>query len=339
MSTNRLLTIGLFTIALLCFNLNMMAQNSVSKSERRIYLWDVTLSMKGYQDKTPDIYSEVVSAIVSDIETIKVEDTEIIVIPFQESVLDVWSEKATSAGRAQIISKIKSYNNEDVTNTNIATPLKYVMDSQIDKDKRNILILLTDGVQKSGQEAELYAQISRWCAFAERNDAYAFYVMLTKFAQNEELVNHINKTCRFEMVPPPAPGEPINIKFIDLLPQKKITYNVKDGGDELRIAVDCKKDISMPDDLEVEVISEQNPYIAISDSSEIENGRIEFTIKLKQSAEELKAALPVDYPERITLFLSVKDAEKYPLVKLLRDRVTLELINKPEKTLRVYVKD
>ncbi len=339
MSRYRLLATVLFIVSLFCSNTQLSAQSNIMKAERRVYLWDVTLSMKGYQDKTPDIYSEVVNALVSDIETIKVEDTEIIVIPFQESVLDVWSVKATNAGREKIINQIRSYKNEAVTNTDIASPLKYVMDNEIEKDKRNILILLTDGVQKRGQEAELYAQISRWRAFAERNDAYAFYVMLTKFAQNDDLVNHINKTCRFEMVPPPAPGEPINIKFIDLLPQERISYNIKDGGDKLRISIDCKKDISMPDDLEIEITSQQNPYITINDDSEIENGRVEITIKLNQSAEDLKATLPVTESERIRLLLSVKDAEKYPLVKLLRDNVTLELINKPEKTLKVYVKD
>ncbi len=339
MNKHRLLATTLFILFVSCVNLQLSAQNNMMKAERRIYLWDVTLSMKGYQDKTPDIYSKVVNALVSDIETIKVEDTEIIVIPFQEGVLDVWSVKATNIGRQEIVKKIKSYKNDIVTSTDSASPLKDVMDKHINKDKRNILILLTDGVQKRGKESELYAQISKWCAFAERNDAYAFYVMLTKFAQNDELVSHINKACRFELVPPPAQGEPINIKFIDLLPQDKISYNIKDGGEELRVSIDCKKDISMPDDLKIEIISQQNPYITIDDICEIENGRIEFDIKLKQPIEELKQVLPIDEPERLSLILSIKDADKYPLVKLLRDIVTLELINKPEKILKIYVKD
>ena len=34
---------------------NVFAQQNQFKNERRIYLWDVTLSMKGYDGKTPDI--------------------------------------------------------------------------------------------------------------------------------------------------------------------------------------------------------------------------------------------------------------------------------------------
>ena len=56
MSVRRLLLL----VAVLAMSVNMLAQQSRFKNERRIYLWDVTLSMKGFKEKTPDIYDKVI---------------------------------------------------------------------------------------------------------------------------------------------------------------------------------------------------------------------------------------------------------------------------------------
>ena len=85
MSNNKIVLL----LFLLCFGfIESVGQNSRFKDERRIYLWDVTLSMKGYQDKTPDIYDEVIDAIEQDVNTLNDENTEIWVIPFQNKILD-----------------------------------------------------------------------------------------------------------------------------------------------------------------------------------------------------------------------------------------------------------
>ena len=77
-------------------SVNMMAQQSRLKNERRIYLWDVTLSMKGYQERTPDIYDKVITALEKDINSIIDEQTEVWVLPFQTNILERWG--ATSHG-------------------------------------------------------------------------------------------------------------------------------------------------------------------------------------------------------------------------------------------------
>lgn len=322
-------------------SLNAMAQQKYFKNERRIYLWDVTLSMKGYQDKTPNIYDKVITALEKDINSILDEQTEIWVLPFQTKILDKWNVKATSEGKKELIGKIENFKNDDVTNTNITIPITEVMNTLIDVNKRNVLILLTDGNQNAnGYPLEtLLDIIHKWCSFAERHDAYAFYVMLTQFATNEKLIEAIDGTCRMHKILPKDNGD-IEINFVELLPQDNYKYNIKDdAGKKLTISIDCKKRVAIPENLKVHCYCEDNPYIGIDQLVEIKNGQLELDLIQKQSYDSLKLALPQDYNEKIMLHFEIDNEELYPLVSLLNEACSLELINKPEKILKVYVKD
>ena len=327
-----------FLLLLVVFALsaNIMAQQNRFKNERRIYLWDVTLSMKGYKDKTPDIYDKVIAALEKDINSIIDEQTEIWVLPFQTNILERWNVKATNAGKKEIINRIKTFKNDDVTNTNITVPMKDVMDAYIKPDKRNVLILLTDGEQnaKNYPLETLLDLIHKWCDFAERNDAYAFYVMLTQFAKNEKLIEAIDAACRMYK------GEGTDFNFVELLPQDNIKYNIKDdAGKKLLLKIDCKKRVAIPEDLKVHCYCESNPYVDVDQSTIVKNGMLELELKQKQNYDSLKHALPIDTNEKIILHFDVENKDKYPLVSLLNNECTLELINKPEKILKVYVKE
>lgn len=315
---------------------DMFAQQKRFKNERRIYLWDVTLSMKGHEGKTPDIYNEVVTALEKDINSILDEQTEIWVLPFQTNILEKWNVKATHAGKKEIIARIKAFENGDVTNTNITVPMQYVMKTFIKPDKRNVLILLTDGQQndRSYRLETLLDVINRWCEFAEKNDAYAFYVMLTQFAKNEELIKAIDGACRMYK------GEGTDFNFVELLPQDNMKYNIKDdAGKKLSLKIDCKKKVTMPDELKVRCYCEPNPYVDVNQSAIIKNGIIELELKQKQTYDSLKQILPQDTNEKIVLHFEIENEELHPLVSLLNKECCLELINKPEKILKVYVKE
>ena len=312
-----------------------MAQQNRFKNERRIYLWDVTLSMKGYGG-SPDIYDKVVAALEQDINSIIDEQTEIWVFPFQTSILERWNVKATNAGKTEIIDRIKTFNNNDITSTNITVPMMDVMNTFIKPDKRNVLILLTDGNQNATNYPleTLLDVIHKWCDFAERNDAYAFYVMLTQFAKNEKLIKAIDAACRMYK------GEGTDFNFVELLPQDNIKYNIKDdAGKKLFLKIDCKKRVIIPEDLKVYCYCEPNPYVDVNQSTIIKNGMIELEIKQKQNYDSMKQALPIDTNEKIILHFDVENEDKYPLVSLLNKECILELINKPEKILKVYVKE
>lgn len=327
--------------ALVCIPQYGEAQKRQFKNERRIYLWDVTLSMKGFQNRTPDIYNKVVTALEKDINSVLDEQTEIWVLPFQTSILAKWKEQATLAGKKNLINRINLFNNEEVTHTNIASPMEEVMRTLISPDKRNVLILLTDGIQNDPKcpKQKLYDLIREWCAFAEENDAYAFYVMLTQFAQDEELIRVIDETCRMSKYIPNDDNVD-DLTFVEFNPQDNYKYNIKDDeGEGLTLRFDCKKRIKIPEGLKIKCYCEPNLYVEVDESASIENEQLKVSLKHKQSYDSLKSQLPQETNERIMLHFEVEDAEKYPLVQLLNDECCLELINKPEKTLKVYVKD
>ena len=335
---------GLKLLLLFCvmflYPIDILAQQDRFKNERRIYLWDVTLSMKGYQNKTPNIYDKVITALEKDINSVKDEQTEIWVLPFQTKILNKWTVKANNAGKKELIDKIKTFSNNDVTNTNITVPMSEVMNGIIKDDKRNVLILLTDGNQNASNYPldTLLDVIRKWCSFAEKNDAYAFYVMLTQFAQNEKLIETIDKTCRMSKIISEEGN--IEFNFVELLPQTNYKYNIKDdAGKKLTIQFDCKKSVSIPEDLKIRCYCEQNSYIEVEDIASIVNGTLNIDVKHKQSYDSLKNSLPQDYNEKITLYFEIENANKHQLVSLLNKECCLELINKPEKILKVYVKD
>ena len=143
----------LFYCVLFCFIFGVsdaMGYDDTFKSERVTYLWDVTLSMKGYNG-AENIYDRVLNDLIGDIKAIDDENTEIVVIPFQVDVCDVFRAYATPEGKDDLIEKLKSYNNTNVTNTDIAKPLKYVMDHVFTSDRTDYLMLLTDGTMQNMQ--------------------------------------------------------------------------------------------------------------------------------------------------------------------------------------------
>ncbi|MFI3302575.1 MAG: vWA domain-containing protein [Rikenellaceae bacterium] len=319
------------------------AQNSQYKDERRIYMWDVTLSMQGYQDKTPDIFDKVVTAIKADINSITDEQTEIVILPYQTKVLDVFSTKATPEGLKALNEFIDAAKTKykDVTYTNICAPLEEVMMKHLNDSRRNMLILMTDGIQNDPgtSEADLLAAIKKWCSIAPGNDAHAFYVMLTEHAQNPRLIEVIKNACRIGVVTTGEGGE-IILTFVELLSQNRVLYNIKEDADKkIRLTVECKKRVEIPEDMKIEIKVSDNPYVELDQESAIKNGAIELEIKLKQPYEELKSILPTDENLRLNVRMEIEDEEKYPLARILNDNFTLELINKPEKTLKLYVKD
>lgn len=68
-------------IALICFSL-AFAQSGNVKDVRQTYLWDVTLPMQGKAPGCPNIWEQVKEAIITDIQQISDDRTEIVVIPF-----------------------------------------------------------------------------------------------------------------------------------------------------------------------------------------------------------------------------------------------------------------
>ena len=308
-----------------------------TKAQRRIYLWDVTLSMKGFEGKTPDIYDDVVKFLEQDISNIKDESTEIFVLPFQEKILERWNVKADESGKAEIIRKIRTYSNNIPTNTDIVKPVKDVQASIIQPDKDNLLILLTDGMQSKGfgGKPALLEMIKGWGPYASINNAYCLYVMLTDEGRDNELEGEIGRGGSISAI----------TGGVVLRPEKSVTYNYKDDkGKPVEIPIRCldlqkQTIIELPPDLKIRVIAENNQYFAVDQEYTVRNNIITFDLTYKHSVDTLSEIIPekTSIPLRLEL-VNQDDFQKSigKIVTINPDDIILELINKPEKRLRIY---
>lgn len=313
------------------------------KTQKRIYLLDVTLSMHGYGD-SPDIWPTVIQFLSSEIKSIEDPQTEIVVMPFQESVLDIWKYKATPEGKTALLKKIadaeKTYTK--VTQTNITLPFRDAT-KQLDKDKENVLILLTDGAQnaKGYPKETLLQEIRNWCTRTSALNAFAYYVMLTEAANDPELLSAIEEACRMRAVKP----SDINTNpFVELaVVNTRLHYNFLTDPAEKEIKITCKKNLKIPSGLKVAIKSENNPYFDVNDVAEIQNGIATFSIRTLQTKEQLQRNLPRDENYMLNLHIELvngKQIEKSTnqVINLVTSNLNLEVVNKPEKTLKIHVK-
>jgi len=297
-----------------------------NNGERRIYLWDVTLSMKGYKGVTPDIYNDVVKFLEQEINSIKDESTEIIVLPFQESILDQWKTVADNRGKDEIINKIKNYKNNIVTNTNIVKPINDVKASFVKPDKKNVLYILTDGKQ-SGRSSDLVKTIKEWGDDAKQLNAYALYVMLTKASEDQAVINVINTTDHIDVVK----------ETIYLQPERNVVYNIRnDRGKQVVVELKCKESFQIPENLKIKVTADGNSGIIGAQEVFVKDNQISFEINPSEAslllANSLKSSLSVKF-EIVNRDEILKQNKR--LVLLNPDRTILELIKNPEKKLTI----
>ena len=310
-----------------------VSANNLTKSvpEQRIYLWDVTLSMKGYKDLTPNIYNDVIEFIKKDIRAIKDESTMIKVAPFQEGILEVWSEKATVEGKKRIIDKIESYDNKDVTDTDIMSALTKAECDMIDENLRNQLILLTDGKHNDKSvHAKFLEKINdgEWKKFATENNAFLRYVALIDIAVIPGFVNDETKMIQkgFE-----------NVVFADLIINQEPRFNIKDDR-KVELYLRCSQDLKLPE-LRFRITCSDS-IMKFDKDVVLKDGKV-LAFPLNYDYNMLKKTIPEEYnlPINIELLDSEVDINQEILKPILHTHnLNLVLVNKPEKILTIKIK-
>lgn len=292
--------------------------------------------MKGYQDRTPDIYDDVVKFLVKEIGCITNENAEVIVCPFQERILDNWSCVANNLGKRELIDKIIEYNNTDVTNTNISGPVEYAKSALMKPGKRNLLYILTDGKQTGGN-GPLLSIIEKWREFASLNNAYLRYVALTEAADDDKLKELMDTMLNVEYVKPEDWKEQ---SFLDFWASKEqVDLNIKESK-EIEIPFKCSSEkIGIPSGAIVRIKSASDAPINISKEVDIINNKI--VVELRFDYQQLKNMLPEVFVMPLYIELVNKDEifeSQKILATLTSPQIKLNLINKPEKTLTIRIK-
>lgn len=334
----------LLGLATLLSSLGLFAQGQF-KDVRQTYLWDVTLSMKGFNG-APNIYDKVVDVMIKDIQSITNERTEIVVVPFQDRALDVWRELATPEGKAAIIRRISNYKNDNITNTNISAPLQYTIDNIFSTDKIDIMKLMTDG-NDNVNPTKLYDILDHWCDIAKQKDAYGYYILLTNAAKNDDLSLVLKGICNFEEIDASQMLNGIaEIRQINNSWKEGILINIRDEYNKPKRLVFnvYAGDGNIPAGFKIRFKTIPNDYIEIDEVAEFQSDNsVVIHPHFIKSQQALMNELPTEYlyDDIVLEYEPTPDMASDPKFAFTRivDNVTAVMLeNKPLNTVNIYVK-
>lgn len=329
----------LMFICLLAIVFSLNAQENVKPEKHRyIYLWDVTLSLKGFQGKTPDIYDEVVEYLHESIDgRPNGKNREIIVCPFQEEILETWIDVCTNEGKNNLKKLISNFNNEDTTYTNIVDPLKYVVENFVDVDNCvTTIYLLTDGNQNAKDASEPLKSYlnSKW----NKENRFTSYLKIIKLVPN--ILNDIESSDIVDVLE----GHEIPMEIV---PSNYVNYNIieanKVGVQEIKIQFTPDPiDNKIPDGVDIRVYSDKNSIIKVDEVLPLIDGFI--TIPLNYDYESLKREY--EGKKKLTLRYEiqehsrriVKSNKEIYVISISSPLTEIDVVNEPQKTLKITLK-
>lgn len=325
-----LIFICLFTMV---FDVNAQSETKPEKYYRYVYLWDVTLSMKGYNG-SPDIYDDVVKFLLEDIDGLpNGKNREVIVCPFQEEILETWKDVCTVEGKDKIKSNISNFYNGDVTYTNLVDPLKYVVENFVDQEKyETTIFLLTDGNQNAKNASE----------------------PLKNYLDNGWEINKINAYLKIVRLVPGILTDIDCIEYherpLDIMPSGEVNYNIieanKGNLQEIKITFSTNPtNRAIPSGVKVHVCSDKNSIIKVDEVVEIKDGIL--TIPMKYDYEEMRKVF--SGKKKMTLHYTIHEDskrvngrhegkdEKY-VIQITSPHTEVDVVNEPQKTLKITLK-
>ena len=301
----------LLSLACLFLSQVTLAQNFMQ--ERRIYILDVTASMEGKGVvETPDIFDQVKKELRDAVESIDNPNTEVVVVPFtdvpHELIRGMISERDSLLEDIQNLA-IKQ------GDTNIADAWSRGV-QEIDSMRINYIFLLTDGLHNYGPEKEvLYERLKAWEKVSQNKYYFAFYVMLTPNAKEQEICQIVDSTNQMWLI------ESMNVNVTFVASNLNVQANIKDKK-TVRLAFNISNKNLSKDDLDFTIEMEKNPYYALTNfRSFIDQGYVLFDIV------ELKPLM--DLPIETWLKLYVRyDKEKYYMTFFTPEVINFKVINR-----------
>jgi len=293
------------------------------KKERRIFLWDVTISMVGatqdsscpkakkrsnpsyaYNQGYPnynakkDIFDKTREKLVEMIYQTQNESTELIVLPFRNGIVDIFRfDDATAASKENLKNQIMNWNDLQAGGTFTATCLKEAVNKYFTRDKINRLFLLTDGEPSSNEGSELINFLENWKGVKETKgpSSYLVYVMLTDEAYNEKIETigknsggDITVTTSFEEPVWLSIGHSAEIHIRDIINGKNAS--------KIGVPYSFVTGKEIPENSIFHFILEENDYIFIDPATQVKpiGGKLSVPFTLKMSLEDYLAQLPKD---------------------------------------------
>lgn len=284
------------------------------KQEKRIYIVDVTASMQGKGIvQTANIFDKVKSELSNAVDSINNADTEISIIPFTDRPhMAINGNTSDKTKLLDDISKIDIKKGD----TNIADAWTAGI-SEIDSTRINYLFLLTDGLHNNGPEKEvLYERLKEWTNFAQDKYYFAFYVMLTPNAREQEICDIVDATDQMWLI------ESMNVNVAFINSPLSIQANIKDNK-TIKHSFTTNNQAAFNQNMELNLFLEDNAFYKIENSTQnlSNDGSVQFNlVELKPHAE-----IPLD----IQLKLHIEyDKKKYPMIFFTPEQLNFRIINK-----------
>lgn len=255
--------------------------------EKRIYLVDVTASMEGKGvGMTFDIFDKVKRELIATIDSINDPSTEIVIVPFTNKVHKSISGILTNHKDSLMneIQQIKVMSGD----TNITSAWEYGL-SLLDSTKVNYLFLLTDGLHNyGGPKEQLYERLRDWNNFTMRNYYFAFYVMLTPNAEEQEICKIADETHQMWKI------KSMNINSYFLRRDYNININTK-SAKTFKIGFTINKKMPANGFNEFKFILEDNLYYSlVRQSNHLDDNYVELEVEEKMPINKMPASFSLN---------------------------------------------
>ena len=313
-------------------SLNAAAQNG----ERIVILWDVTGSLlpqkEGMKDldgskipvysKGNGMWRDLKEAIIECIQYAEEDPgNEIIIVTFNDSIRDVYTEKASAEGKKSLVDYVRNYKYKGHKYTNIVDPVKKFY-SLLGKDKINYMFLFTDGDNDHpATKAQLIPTLDSWTTKTFGQNAYGFYVLVHKDADKSDIRNSVESQDNFWIVK----DAKVKIKICSF--PTSLKYNVRDEKGPKTISIRGKYANA---DGRVQLVANDEYYDIVCSDVAIGNGKLDIVVKPKEG---------VTPPPSHTLSLTpqLSDADPYTFVG--PKEISLTVSNLPERNLALTFED
>lgn len=287
------------------------AKASKLMDERRIYLIDLTRSMKGFNG-AEDIFDCVKQQLSETINEITDTTSEIVLIPFTDKPIDIYHEKiAQKPAILKYISELYTKYGD----TNILDAWKKG-EEFLDSTKINYLFMLTDGVHNTGSPIDsLYKKLTDWHLKVDGKYEFAFYVLLSPNAREKEISRIVESSKQMWLVP----SMNINTDFI--VGNMNLSVNIINNCN-VRLHLSCTNPEIFNKGFKFEMSIPENKYYRIKNAANVidSDGNISFEIEKLKSQKEL----PISFHTKIQISY---DKAKYPFVFFTPEEYNLNIVN------------
>lgn len=290
----------------------ILSVSVLAQRERNyIYVLDCTKSMTGFKG-SPDIWNTTKQYLHKELNK-HVPGTTLHIIPFQDNILAPYSFDANNLAWNKISVDLDKYV-EKPTNTNICAAWD-ATDQYIDPHKDNYIILLTDGRDNVNPHGAVARKLSEWCG--KYTNTYAFYVLLTKNAVDEDVVKVID-VCKNEFIVDATKEIPVFGAFDKDL----IIY-----ANTLNLSRVHKIGFSSAGKYAAKAVC-SDPYFDVKViNNKIEGGVVPVQIVARKPIAQINSALPGIY--NFTFDVQSSD------VSVINPTVKVQMTNKPERALEL----